>query len=151
MFTYPSVWPLPYGLILRDDYSPSFNYSIDRSQTQCWQIKFKEWDQVNFHAMHNGWVGHQAWTLRAWLSIDPGGSNILPSNYGPLRNVHLTYFGNSWNFHVLGFNGCLLPADVDFWVYPDKVYYFNIQNTSNEKDGYYLRLSYEKNGSTFIT
>jgi hypothetical protein len=150
MFNYPGVWPLPYNVILRNDYSPTFNYSIDRSQTQCWQIKLCDYDQVNISSMHNGWVGHQAWSLRGWLSTDPGGSNILPANFGTRRNVHLTYFGNSWTFYILNFNGCILQADTKFWIYKDIPYYFNIQNCSNEKDGYFLKITYEKNGDTFI-
>ena len=146
-YTYPSVWPLPPNIILRDDYSPTFNYSIDRSQTQCWQVKLHESNQVFIKCMHNGWVGHQAWSLRAWLSLDPGGSNILPATFGTRRDVHLTYFGNSWNFYKLGFVGRRPYANVEFWVYPDTFYYFNIANSSNEKDGYFFEITYELPGN----
>jgi hypothetical protein len=150
-FTYPSIWPLPPGVSIRNDHSTSFNYAIPRSQIQCWPILLNEFDQVTINAMHNGWLGHQAWVLRAWLSIDPAGSNILPALFGARRNIHLTYFGNSWTFYELNLSKHLInQADTVFWIYRDKPYYFNIQNTCQIDDGYYLKFSYKNNCNTLI-
>ena len=128
-YTYPSIWPLPYGVIIRNDHNKEYNYAIKGSQTQCWPIMLKEFDQVTLNALHNGWLGHQAWVLRAWMSVEPGGSNILPALFGTRRNVHLGYFGNSWTFHVPELPHCDQEhSDTNFWIYRDKQYYFNIQN-----------------------
>ena len=150
-FTYPNVWPLPYGTILRNDHSTDYNYAIERSQIQCWPVTLDCWDQVTLNAIHNGWIGHQAWVLRAWMSNEPGGSNILPALFGARRNIHLGYFGNSWTFHALNLpKEFITPANVEFWIYREKTYYFNIQNTSNISDGYYLMFTYKNNCDSLV-
>jgi len=66
--------------------------------------------------------------------------------------VHLNYQGNSWSFRIAGLSkDDMLPAAIDYPIDPDTTYYFNVQNTANADDGYYLRLSYHGNGTTLIT
>lgn len=152
MTTYPSVWPLPYGVSIRTDYSADHNYAIPRSQTQCWPVTLGDYQQVVINAMHNGWLGHQAWVLRGWLSADPAGNNILPAAYGANQNVHLNYQGNSWNFHIANLaKDSTQPAAIEYLIDPNAIYYFNVQNTSNIDDGYYLRFTYYGNDTTLIT
>ena len=149
-FAYPNVWPLPYGTIIRNDHNTEFNYSIERNQIQCWPIKLECWDQVTLNALHNGWLGHQAGTLTAWMSDQPGGQNILPALFGTRRNVHLGYVGNSWTFYRLGLPCEFIEkADTEFWIYPDRTYYFNVKNISNISDGYYLRFLYRNRCEEF--
>ena len=139
----PSVWPLPFGVSIRTDYSPDHNYSLPRSQTQCWPVQLNSYQQVIIAAIHNGWISSQAWTLRGWLSIDPGGSNILSSVYGICQNVHLTFSGNTWNFHTVEVkSNTLEKADISFIIDPNQIYYFNIQNTSNSDESYYSRFTF---------
>jgi len=147
----PSVWPLPYGVTIRTDYSPDHNYAIPRSQTQCWPVQLNEYQQVNIAAIHNGWIGHQAWTLRAWLSPDPSGGNVLPSAYGVRQNVHLTYAGNTWDFYAVGLPPNLIQnANTAYVINPAQIYYFNIQNISNTDDGYYCRFTFTGAGTTLV-
>ena len=151
MTVYPSVWPLPYGVTVRTDLSPDHNYAIPRSQTQCWPMTMGDYQQVTINAMHNGWIGNQAWVLRGWLSADPAGSNVLPAAYGARRNVHLSYHGNSWNFYVAGLPADqLASADTSYPIDPSLTYYFCIQNTANEDDSYYLRFTYQGAGATLV-
>ena len=144
----PSVWPLPYGVSIRTDYSSDHNYALPRSQTQCWPVQLKNALQVTIVAMQNGWMNHQAWTMRGWLSIDPNGDNILPAVYGINRNVHLSFSGNSWNFYSLG----SIPekANVSYLIDPTQIYYFNIQNVSNEDESYYCRFTFVGKGTNII-
>jgi len=152
MTVFPSVWPLPYGVSIRNDFSPDHNYSIPRSQTQCWAVTLGQNTQVVINSLHNGWVGNQAWTLRAWLSIDPAGNNVLPVQYGTRRNIHLNYKGNSWNFHIANLHqDQILSADTTYIIQNDITYYFCIQNTSNEDDGYFLKFTYYGLGTPFVT
>lgn len=151
MTLFPSVWPLPYGISIRTDYSSDHNYALPRSQTQCWPVQLKNSTQVTINAVQNGWVSSQAWTIRGWLSIDPNGSNILPSNYGDNRNVHLTFSGNSWTFHEVGLASNLLAkADILYIIDPTQIYYFNLQNVSNVDQTYFCRFTFSGNGATII-
>lgn len=149
MTVYPSVWPLPYGVSIRTDYSEEHNYAIPRSQTQCWPVKLNEFQQVQIMAVHNTYTQNQQKTIRAWLSVDPNGRNILPAPYGANLNIHLGLIGNSWCFHVINMDQLqVLPADVTYTIDPDRQYYFNLQNVENKDNSYYLKFTFAKYGST---
>ena len=149
MFTYPSVWPLPYGVSIREDHSPDHNYAIPRSQTQCWVVKLQNWQQVKIAAIHNGFIGNQPWTIRAWLSRDPNGENILPVVYGARRTVSLSAMGDTWCFYANGTDAAaLLPATVSFGIDPTHTYYFNLQNLENKDNAYYCRFTYQSGDAT---
>jgi hypothetical protein len=149
MTVYPSVWPLPYGISIRSDYSEEHNYAIPRSQTQCWPVKLNDFQQVQIMAVHNTYVQNQQKTIRAWLSVDPNGRNILPSIYGASLNIHLGLIGNSWCFHTVDIEQSqILPADVKYIIDPNQQYYFNLQNVENKDNSYYLKFTFAKDGST---
>lgn len=149
MTVYPSVWPLPYGVSIRTDYSEQHNYSIPRSQTQCWPVKLNDFQQVLISAVHNNYTKNQQKTVRAWLSVDPNGSNILPAAYGARLDIHLGLIGNSWCFHIVDLDKSqVLPADVTYVIDPNKQYYFNLQNLENKDNSYYLKFTFSKDGST---
>jgi hypothetical protein len=149
MTLYPSVWPLPYGVSIREDLSPDHNYAIPRSQTQCWAVKLGDWQQVQIAAVHNGFIGNQPWTIRAWLSADPNGSNILPVALGARRAVNLSGIGNKWCFYAYRLDTALLQeADINFNIDPNHIYYFNLQNLENKDNAYYLRFTYKSHDVT---
>jgi hypothetical protein len=149
MTLYPSVWPLPYGISIRTDYEEQHNYAIPRSQTQCWPVKLDDFQQVLITAVHNTYVQNQQNTLRAWLSIDPNGSNVLPAAYGVNLNIHLGLIGNSWCFHIVNIdNAHVLPANVTYIIEQTKQYYFNVQNVENKDNSYYLKFTFAKDGAT---
>ena len=145
MIEYPNVWPLPYGINLRLDNTIEHNYAIKRSQTDCWQIRLHEYDMVFIHAMQTGWIDHQTFVLRAWLSDEPAGQNIIPVKYNMGLNIHLSAIANTWLFYKsnLDFIDYEHHIGTKFGICKHKIYYFNIQNTSNIDDGYFLKFSYD--------
>lgn len=149
MTLYPSVWPLPYGISIRTDYSEEHNYAIPRSQTQCWPVKLNDFQQVLISAVHNNYYQNQQKTIRSWLSVDPNGSNVMPAIYGASLDIHLGLIGNTWCFHTVGLDASLLlPADVTYVIDPNRQYYFNMQNVENKDNSYYLKFTFWKDGST---
>ena len=131
------------------DYNPEHNYAVLASQTQCWPVKLGDYQQVLITAVHNGMISNQNNTIRAWLSVDPNGSNVMPPQFGTKLNVHLTTIGHSWCFYELGLPiENIATADVSYIINPTVIYYFNIQNLENKQNPYYLRFTFMKDGST---
>lgn len=149
MTLYPTVWPLPYGVTIRTDYSPEHNYSIPQSQTQCWPIKLDKWNNVLINCVHNSFTSNQAYSIKAWLGADPNGSNVVPPVTGLPTNIHLNGIGNSWCFYVAGTPTDTLPrADIRYIIDPDWIYYFMFQNCENKNNAYYARFTFSGYGST---
>lgn len=149
MKTYPSVWPLPFGVTIQDEYQPEHNYALPRSQTHCWTVNLVDFQQVKIVAVHNGIIGNQQNTIKAWLSIDPNGSSILPVVYGTLCNIHLGLIGNSWCYYTPGLDPSLVAeAEVQYVIDPTLTYYFNLQNLENKDNSYYLKFTFMKDGDT---
>lgn len=145
---YPNVWPLPYGVTIPTVRNPEHNYSIPRSQTQCWQVKLDLYDQVYITAVWNGLVSNQTGTIRCWMSSYPNGPDVLPVSYGNKLNAHLSTMGRSWCFYKQGIDvASLQPADIAYPIYADKIYYFNVQNLENKDNSYYLRFTFIGDGS----
>jgi hypothetical protein len=143
MTLYPTVWPLPYGTTIKTDYSPEHNYELPRSQTQCWEIKLDTWEQVHITSVHNGFLGNQSHTIRAWLSEDPSGTNVIPPLTTITGNVKLGGIGNTWTFYRRGLDKNLItPADCVFAIDPGVLYYFNFQNLENKDNSYFVRFTF---------
>jgi len=149
MTLYPSVWPLPFGVTIMEDRNPEHNYVVPPSQVQCWPVKLGDYQQVLITAVHNGMIGNQNNTIRAWLSVDPNGSNVIPPQFGTRLEIHLTTIGRSWCFYEVGLQPeNMAKAEVSYIIDPKTIYYFNIQNLENKGNPYYLRFTFMRDGST---
>jgi len=149
MTVYPSVWPLPYGISIRTDYAEQHNYAIPRSQTQCWPVKLDDFQQVLITAVHNGITQNQQNTIKAWLSVDPNGPNVMPAVYGTSLDIHLGLIGNSWCFHIVDLEPSQIAvAAVSYIINPTTQYYFNLRNLENKDNSYYLKFTFMRDGST---
>lgn len=145
---YPNVWPLPYGVTIRTDYSPEHNYLITKSQTQCWKVELEEYQQVYITAVWNGLVGNQTGTIRCWMSQSPNGPDILPVVFGNQLNVRLSTLGRSWSFYEQNIDSNLIvKADIMYPIYAKQIYYFNVKNLENKNNSYYLRFTFIKDGN----
>jgi len=148
MNTFPSVWPLPYGINIRKDYSEEHNYFIARSQTDCWPLQLNDYDQVRVSSVFNGWEGTLPNTIKAWLGYDPNGGNIIPPLSTYPSQVHLGKIGNTWLFYKNkpNYNKCE-KANIEWMIDPSHLYYFNLQNLENKDNAYYLKFEFMKNNS----
>lgn len=152
-------YPLPVtppGVNIRTDYSPTFNYAIPLMQTDCWPVRFTwqgqghPWQQVLITSRQNTYWSQQQGTMRAWLSLDPNGINILPISSFRTRDIHLGDLGNNWCFYdVYEPPLQIQPAQIQFGISPNARgdgdipgYWFNIQNLDGKENAYYLRMDY---------
>lgn len=149
MTLYPSVWPLPYGVTIPKEHNPEHNYSIPRSQTQCWEVIMGDWQQVRIVVSHNNLIGNQNLTIRAWMSIDPNGPSIIPPLSVIPSTVHVTTIGTSWTFYKTIVDPSMVEqSDIVYPIGPASIHYFNIQNCENRDNGYYLRFTFIADGAT---
>ena len=153
------IMPLvPPGVNIRTDYSPTNNYAIPQSQTDCWPTRLAPlWQQVVITALQNTYWSQQQGTMRAWLSINPNGINVLPALFEN-RSVRLGALGNSWCFYSDQLQASQAKeAQIQFPVNPTQLgdgdipaYWFNIQNLDNKENAYYLQWHYYSQSADFI-
>ena len=151
------------GVNIRTDYSTTFNYAIPLMQTDCWPVQLtppniQPWQQVVINSQQNTFWSQQQGTLRAWLSLNPNGINVIPSVIRT-RTVHLQGIGSSWCFYAdtLPLDQ-VNPAQIQFAVPPNPQgdggnmgYFFNIQNLDGQENAYYLRFEFSGHGGTYLT
>jgi hypothetical protein len=95
--------------------------------------------------------------MRAWLSINPNGINVLPALFEN-RSVRLGALGNSWCFYSDQLQASQAKeAQIQFPVNPTQLgdgdipaYWFNIQNLDNKENAYYLQWHYYSQSADFI-
>ena len=138
------------GVNIRQDYSPTHNYTVAASQTDCWPMRLTpDWQQVVITANQNSFWSQQQATLLAWLSVNPNGINVMPPQMGVV-NVRLNGLGINWCFYAIGLSPNLIkPADLRMTIDPNQLgdgdipaYWFNLQNLDNTQNAYYLQFHY---------
>lgn len=152
----------PYGVNIRTDYSATYNYAIPLMQTDCWPMQLQmpnllPWQQVVIISQQNSFWSQQQGTMRAWLSINPNGINVIPSVIRN-RTVNLQGIGTSWCFYDVNLpQDQIKPAQLQFGIDlnvqgdgGNQGYFFNIQNLSGQENAYYLRFEYSGHGGTYI-
>jgi hypothetical protein len=129
-------------------------------QTDCWPVNLAaDWDQVVITGTQNRYWAQQQGTLRAWLSINPNGINILPVQNFRNRDVHLGALGNTWCFYRQDLaKQFIQPAQISFPVNPTQLgdgdipaYWFMIQNLDGMENAYYLQFAFHGRGGVYIT
>jgi hypothetical protein len=147
------------GINIRDDYSPTYNYALPLMQTDCWHIKLApDWDQVIITAQQNSFWSQQHGTMRAWLSLTPNGTTVLPPEMrqGGLR---LQGVGTQWCFYRAGLEPRLEhQVAVQFPIDPFAEgdgnilgWWWNVQNLSGQENAYYFQSTYSNLYATFTT
>lgn len=151
------ILPLvPPGINVRVDRSDTYNYAIPPMQTDCWPVRLiPDWDQVIIVCVQNSFWSQQQGSVRAWLSITPNDSNIIPMERRD-RTVRLQGIGSSWLFHRFG-KEPIGEAQIVFPVDPFAVgdaaipgYWMNFQNTSGQENSYYFQSTYSNSGATLV-
>ena len=154
-------YPLPLtppGVNIRQDYSPTNQYTVAASQTDCWPMRLApDWQQCVVTGNQSLFWSQQQGTMLMWLSIDPNGINVIPPGMA----------GNKINLNGLGNTVCYYADDLA----QDKVkpaqaqmplnvnqlgtgdipaYWLNIQNIDNTQNAYYLQFHYYNQYTFFI-
>ena len=154
-------YPLPLtqpGVNIRQDYSPTNQYTIPASQTDCWPMRLApDWQQCVVTGNQSLFWSQQQGTMLMWLSIDPNGINVIPPGLA----------GNKINLNGLGNTVCyyadtlprdqVKPAQASMPLNVNQLgtgdipaYWLNISNIDNTQNAYYLQFHYYNQYTFFI-
>lgn len=154
-------YPLPLtqpGVNIRQDYSPTNQYTVPPSQTDCWPMRLApDWQQCVVTGNQSLYWSQQQGTLLMWLSINPNGINVIPPGLP----------GNRINLNGLGCTVCyyadtlprdqVKPAQASMPLNVNQLgdgdipaYWLNISNIDNTQNAYYLQFQYYNQYTFFI-
>ena len=153
-------YPLPLtqpGVNIRQDYSPTNQYTIPASQTDCWPMRLApDWQQCVVTGNQSLFWSQQQGTMLMWLSIDPNGINVIPPGLAGYR-INLNGLGNTICYYSDSLPlDQVQPAQARMPINPMQLgtgsipaYWLNISNIDNTQNAYYLQFHYH-NPYTFL-
>jgi len=154
-------YPLPLtppGVNIRQDYSPTNQYTIPQSQTDCWPMRLApDWQQCVIAANQSTFWSQQQGTMLLWLSIDPNGINVIPPGFAGNR-INLNGLGNTVCYYADTLSADQIkPAQAAWPLNVNQLgtgsipaYWLNIQNIDNTQNAYYLQFHYYNQYTFFI-
>jgi hypothetical protein len=81
--------------------------------------------------------------VRSWASNEPAGISITMVLQSQ-QTLTLPPTGAIWNFWDINLQGQLQlpPSNINGWILPDKLYWFNVQNLQNRPNSFYCRFNF---------
>ena len=146
------------GVNIRTDYSPTNQYTIPQSQTDCWPMRLApDWQQCVISANQSTFWSQQQGTMLMWLSIDPNGINVIPPGFAGNR-INLNGLGNTVCYYADTLSADQIkPAQAAWPLNVNQLgtgsipaYWLNIQNIDNTQNAYYLQFHYYNQYTFFI-
>jgi len=136
---------LPQGAYIITRYSPTYQYNLPQATTYCFPFKLTgQMQQVAVNAaMTTPFENVFIPGLRSWASAEPAGISITMTNQAQ-QSLTLPPTGVVWDFWDVNLQGQiqLVPNNINGWIFPDQLYWFNIQNVQNRPNSFYCRFNF---------
>lgn len=137
---------LPQGAYIVTRFDPTYQYSLPQSTTYCFPFKLTgNMQQIVVNAaMTTPFENVFIPGVRSWASLEPAGISISASPLQSQQTLTLPPTGVIWDFWSSALNGqiVLAPNNVNSWINPNTLYWFNVQNVQNRPNSFYCRFNF---------
>ena len=82
--------------------------------------------------------------VRSWASTEPAGISISTTPLQSQQTLTLSPIGVIWDFWDINFQNAieLAPSNINSWIQPGQLYWFNVQNLQNRPNSFYCRFNF---------
>lgn len=141
---------LPQGAYIVTRFDPTYQYNLPQSTTYCFPFKLTgAMQQVVINAaMTTPFENVFIPGVRSWASLEPAGISISATPLQSQQTLTLPPTGVIWDFWDVNLQGTveLVPSNVNSWIQPGQLYWFNVQNVQNRPNSFYCRFNFLGSG-----
>lgn len=139
------VLGLPQNTSVVNQLNENHTYTINASQTLCFPFQLvTRWQQVvidlaSTTPFENVFVPG----TRSWPSREAAGSSMTSSPLQTQASINLPPSGVKWNFYRSEIDPKIIcEADIKAEIFPDTIYWMNVQNLQNKPNYFFCRFHY---------